>query len=725
MREAGLLVAAVVALLAGCGRGEPSGDTRLGTAPQTQGVSKVTAERLVAADQDTANWLTHGRTYDEQRFSPLDQINDQNVAGLKLDWYFDLPTDTRAQEATPLIVDGVMYVTSAWSKVFALDARTGKEIWSYDPKVPREWIINACCDAVNRGVALSNGRIYVGTLDGRLVALDAETGKPVWETLTVDRSMRYSITGAPRVVKGKVIIGNGGAELGVRGYVTAYDEETGKQVWRFYTVPGEPGKKDGAASDEVLEKLARPTWTGQWWKEGGGGTVWDAMAFDPELDLLYIGVGNGAPWNHAIRSPDGGDNLFLTSIVALRPDTGEYVWHYQTTPGETWDYTATQHMILADLQINGQTRKVIMQAPKNGFFYVLDRATGELLSAERIAEVTWAKGIDLKTGRPIENPEARFGNTGKPWTGTPGPMGAHSWQPMSFSPQTKLVYIPVNEAAFTYIHDTSYAPRQRAFNTGTDFGAGALPEDQAIVDQIKQAISGRLSAWDPVAQKEVWRVEYDHPWNGGVLSTAGNLVFQGNSMGQFAAFRATTGERLWSFDAQAGILAAPITYSVDGDQFVAIEVGWGGAFAMSAGELARDTQPQRGNLPRVLVFSLKGNDTLPPPPSIPERVLQPPAATASAKEVAQGKAFYHRHCSTCHGDSAVSGGVLPDLRYSAALADAKLWKSIVHDGALEARGMVSFAPDLNAQEIDTIRAYVIHRAHQTMASENKSQTGTN
>ena len=354
--------------------------------------ANVDGARIVAADSEPGNWMTYGRTYSEQRFSPLDAINADNVADLGLAWYFDLDTD-RGQEATPIVVDGVMYVSTAWSKVKALDAATGKLIWAYDPKVPGQTAVYACCDVVNRGVAVWKGRVYVGTLDGRLVALDAASGEPVWSVQTTDPDKPYTITGAPRVVKDKVLIGNGGAEFGVRGYVTAYDAQTGAQVWRFYTVPGDPAK--GFESD-AMEQAAK-TWTGEWWKLGGGGTAWDSIIYDPGLNLVYIGAGNGTPWNQAIRSPDGGDNLFLSSIVAVNADTGEYVWHYQETPGETWDFTATQPLMLADLTIGGEKRHVVMHAPKNGFFYVLDAKTGEFISGDKFATVTWASGIDPET----------------------------------------------------------------------------------------------------------------------------------------------------------------------------------------------------------------------------------------------------------------------------------------------------------------------------------------
>ncbi|HMI93088.1 MAG TPA: PQQ-dependent dehydrogenase, methanol/ethanol family, partial [Polyangiales bacterium] len=433
----------------------------------------VDEARLVAAGEDCHNWLSHGRTYDEQRYSPLNLVDKGNVAKLGLAWSLDLDTD-RGQEATPLVVDGVMYSTSAWSKVQAIDAQSGKLLWQYDPEVPGETGTKACCDVVNRGVAVWKGRVYVGTLDGRLVAIDAHSGKQAWSVVTVDQNKKYTITGAPRIIKGKVLIGNGGAEYGVRGYISAYDAESGALAWRFYTVPGDPSQPFEAP----IMQQAAATWKGEWWKLGGGGTVWDSMAYDPQLNLLYIGVGNGSPWNQQLRSPGGGDNLFLSSVVALRPDTGEYVWHYQETPGESWDYTATQHIILADLPINGQTRKVLMQAPKNGFFYVLDRETGKLISAQPYSTVNWASSIDLATGRPVENPDARYADTNKPWFAMPGPYGAHNWQPMSFSPQTKLVYIPSQDVPFNYAVDPRYAVNPVAYNVGVDILQASTPTDE-------------------------------------------------------------------------------------------------------------------------------------------------------------------------------------------------------------------------------------------------------
>jgi quinohemoprotein ethanol dehydrogenase len=410
-----------------------------------ESAANVDAARLVGADQDPANWMTYGRTYSEQRFSPLAQITADNVNLLGLAWYADFDTD-RGQEATPLVIDGVMYVSTAWSNVRAFDAKTGRPLWFYDAKVPRRLGVRGCCDVVNRGVAAWKGKIFVGTFDGRLIALDAKTGQPVWTVMTVDPDKPYTVTMAPRVVKGRVLIGSSGGEYGVRGYISAYDAETGALAWRFYTVPGDPSKP---FENEAMEMAAK-TWHGEWWKMGGGGTVWVSTSYDPDLNLIYFGAGNGSVWNQRYRSDSRGDNLFLSSIIALNADTGAYVWHYQATPGEEWDYDAVQDLVLADLSIDGTKRQVLMQANKNGFFYVLDRKTGQLISANNFVPVTWASGIDLKTGRPIENPGIRYDQTGKPVSQLPGAPGAHNWQSMAFNPKTGLVYIPAQEVGMVY-----------------------------------------------------------------------------------------------------------------------------------------------------------------------------------------------------------------------------------------------------------------------------------
>jgi quinohemoprotein ethanol dehydrogenase len=701
---------AIIALAAALGAcSPPAAPPPAAPPPAAKPAAAVDTARLIAADSEPGNWMAPGRTYSEQHFSPLKSIDAGNVKQLGLAWSYDLDTAHRGQESTPLVIDGVMYVTSAWSKLFALNAKSGAPLWAFDPKVPGQAAVNACCDVVNRGVAAWKGHVYLGTLDGRLIALDAATGKLVWQEMTVPAGGRYTITGAPRVVNGMVLIGNGGGEMGMRGYLTAYDAETGRQIWRFYTVPGDP---KAPFESEALKKAAA-TWSGEWWKLGGGGPVWDSMAYDPELNLIYIGVGNGSPWN---RGKIRGDALYLSSIVALHADTGEYAWHYQTTPEDEWDFDACSPLILADLDLGGKKRAVIMQAPKNGFFYVLDRATGELLSADAYATTNWATGIDMKTGRPNVVHDARYGEAGKPFVSMPGPGGAHSWQPMSFDAVTHLVYLPVTELSFPYFPGSTDKHHELAWNTGVDFNSGSLPQDPKIKALIKSGLKGHLAAWDPVARKEVWRAELGHPWNGGVVSTAGNLVFQGTGMGELVAYRADTGERLWSAPTQAGVLAAPISYAVDGEQYVAIEVGWGGAFGLAAGELARDSHIA-ANLPRVLAFKLGANGQLPALPETVAAVLDPPPDTATVADVTAGKALFHMYCSTCHGDSATGSGVLPDLRYSGLLKNAALWDATVRDGLRADKGMVAFKDEVSSQDAAKIRDYVIHRANEDKKAE--------
>jgi len=683
-----------------------------GAAKAKPGVAKVawvTGERIAA--NEAQNWMSHGRGYDEKRYSPLVQIDVNNITQLKLAWFQDLPTK-RGQEATPIVVDGMMFTTSAWSHVQAFDAASGRPLWTFDPKVPGVNGIKACCDVVNRGVAVWKGKVFVGTIDGRLIALDAKNGKVLWSKVTVDQSRPYTITGAPRVIKGKVLIGNGGAEMGVRGYLSAYDADKGTLIWRFYTTPNPEGKPDGAVSDKIIADMVAPTWfDGEWKNSGGGGTVWDSMAYDPELDLLYVGVDNGSPWNYMVRSGGKGDNLFLSSILALRPDTGEYVWHYQTTPGEEWDYAATQSIILADMEIGGQKRQVLMQAPKNGFFYVIDRKTGELLSAKPIVETTWAKSIDIASGRPNIEPDARYSVNGKPFFGLPSPYGAHSWHSMAFDPALSLAFIPAQDISFPFVAEAKYKNRGLTMNLGTDLsGTAELPDEHKEKVATRSRLKGAIIAWDPVTQKQAWRIDQAGPTNGGLLATAGGLVFQGNGAGEFVAFRASNGDRLWSFPAQTGIIAAPVSYSIDGRQYVTIVVGWGGGYALVMGEGV--------NRSRVLTFALDGKAELPAiqpvkanQPKLPEPIL--PVATA----MSTGKQVYSRYCFACHGLNAVSGGITPDLRRSPIVYDRGAFDAVVREGALSARGMVSFASEITPEETEALRAYLIERERESELRE--------
>jgi quinohemoprotein ethanol dehydrogenase len=690
------------------------------TAEQPTKPTDVNESRIINADREPGNWMTHGRTYSEQRFSPLNRINDQNVSQLGLAWYYDLDTH-RGQEATPIVVDGRMYFTTAWSKVFALNATTGELLWSYDPKVPGEWAVNACCDVVNRGVAAWNGKIFVGTLDGRLIALDAATGHVLWETLTIDRNFRYTITGAPRVAKGKVIIGNAGGEFGVRGYVSAYHAETGTLLWRFYTVPGDPSQP---FESPILAKAA-DTWSGDWWKLGGGGTVWNAIAYDPELDQLYIGTGNGTPWSEKFRSPQGGDNLFTCSIVALKMESGEYVWHYQEDPADAWDFDADEDIILADLSINGQSRKVLMQAPKNGIFYLLDRTTGALISAKPYTFINWASDVDMKTGRPIETATARYAGA-DPAPIVPGPIGAHSWQPMSYSPITGLAYIPVNDAGFKYKVPPSFEAKKLAPNYGIDVVAAGMPQAARVKKAILASVKGKLVAWDPVQQKAAWTIERPGPWNGGTLVTAGNLVLEGTAAGNFEAYRANNGAKLWSFVAQTGVMAGPVTYEARGEQYMAVLAGWGGVFPLAAGEVSFASGPVR-NVSRMLVFKIGGKATLPPLKPIELPPMMAISNRASASTIRKGEHLFQSYCAECHGDVAVSGGVLPDLRRSVILID-DTWFDVVLRGILQSQGMVSFSKELSRNDAAAIRSYVIFRRNQSIgqsATDGKNQAAFN
>jgi quinohemoprotein ethanol dehydrogenase len=664
----------------------------------------IDSKRLLGADTEPENWMSHGRNYGEERFSPLDQISDNNIAELGLAWEFKYPLD-RVIEATPLVVDGVMYTTGAYSTVFALDAKTGAKLWEYDPKVWRGWQGRGCCDAANRGVAVWKGRVFVGVYDGRLEALDAKTGELLWSVNTlIDADRNYTISGAPRIVKGKVVIGNGGAEFGVRGYITAYEADNGKQAWRFFTVPGDPAKGDETETITMIRK----TWYGdQYWGQGGGGTAWDSMAYDPELDLLYIGVGNGSFWNYKLRSEAKGDNLFLSSIVAVRPETGEYVWHYQTTPGDAWDYTATQHIIVTTLMIDEKPRRVVMQAPKNGFFYVLDAATGQFISAEKYADVSWAKHIDPNTGRPVIDKEAAdYWSDSTPKTVFPGSQGAHNWPPMSFNPITGLVYIPQQATMEHFVPlEKAVAPKAGVPNLG--IVVPVVPETLADINDLAKVYRGNLVAWDPVKQEARWQQPYDHIHNGGTLTTAGNLVFQGSADGRLIAYSADKGEKIWQQSVSSASVAGPITYSVEDEQYVAFNVGWGGAFPITFGALAYRTRVVPDS--RLMVFKLGGKK---PMPEVKRRELtlpSPPPLNSSAEDLADGKELYGSHCGVCHGLSALSANIIPDLRY---LSEEKHneFLAIVF-GARSQQGMPPFGGILVPAQVEKIQQYIIQRSH--------------
>lgn len=681
------------------------------TTSLTQAQSSIVDEPTIA--DPGSEWLNYGRGYKEQRFSPLDSIHRDNIDDLDLAWSFKFDT-ARGMEATPLVHNGVIYISTGWSHIHALDARTGEQLWHYDAQVPKSHLIKTCCGAVNRGVALWQGdaeselQVFFGTLDGRLVALDANTGTANWIVQTTPDNSNYSVTGAPRVVKGMVIIGNGGGELGVRGYITAYDSATGEQLWRFYTVPGDPAKpQEHPALDAALD-----TWAGNEWYKlgGGGGTVWDSLVYDPELDLLYIGTGNGSPWNRDLRSPGGGDNLYLSSIVALKPDTGDYVWHYQVTPKDNWDYTATQQLTLADITIDGEQRKVIMQAPKNGFFYILDRVTGELLSAEKFAKVTWASHIDMQTGRPVETKYADYQSNGGSYI-WPSPYGAHNWQPMSFSPKTGLVYIPAQSIPHYFSGQKTVTYQLDRWNTGVDLNESRDPlswvAGMASTDAL---VYGELLAWDPVKQQAAWKVKHDKPANGGVLSTAGDLVFQGTGEGVFAAYDADNGDALWQYQSDSAVLAGPMTYELDGEQYIAVAQGSGGTVMLTIGD---NLKRNKVNKNKLLVFKLGdfGLTKTVADESLATILPLSEEVNATPEVIKQGEELYGRNCGTCHGISAKSNYVVPDLRYMSDQTHRD-FVAIVLGGSKAHKGMAGFYETHSIEDVEAIHSYLKHQQQQ-------------
>ncbi|NIP18633.1 MAG: PQQ-dependent dehydrogenase, methanol/ethanol family [Xanthomonadales bacterium] len=668
-------------------------------------------ERIINADSEPGNWLSYGRTYEGQRFSPLAGINRGNVSELGLAWYRDMGSN-RTMEATPIVVDGVMYVTGAWSRVYAMEVKSGEMLWSYDPQVAGEYARKTCCDVVNRGAAVYQGRVYVGALDGRLHAIDAGTGEKVWEVDTViDRDRWYSITGAPLAAAGKVFIGNGGSELGVRGYVSAYDAETGELAWRFYTVPGDPSEP----FEHPEMEMAAETWNGEWWEHGGGGTVWNSIVYDPDFDQVYLGTGNGSPWSREIRSPGGGDNLFLVSILAVDANTGRMNWYYQQVPAEDWDYTATADMALADMEVDGKMRKVLLQAPKNGFFYVLDRSDGKLLRAHPFASVTWASHVDMETGRPVENPDLHYLEEAK--FIRPGPLGAHNWQAMSVDVGAGVVYLGVQDAGMVYAMDKGFAetgvfqPQKRGFNLGIELGEFT----KHVLDNIDsiEPDKGYLKAFDPLTGEEKWVVELPHFWNGGVLGTAGGLVFQGDATGHVTAYDKDNGEMLWQFNAYSSILAPPVTFMQEGEQYVSIMTGSGGGnlFGGDGDDPDVWVSSKYGNTDRLLVFKLGGTEELPRPTLVDRTIPTQDLGDADDRAIASGEVKYMSYCVTCHGFGVRSGGAIPDLRRMSEGTHA-IFDKIVLEGLYASNGMAAFNDVLSEQDVKNIHLFVQARAEE-------------
>jgi PQQ-dependent dehydrogenase, methanol/ethanol family len=679
-----------LATLAGCGDSAAPSSAVSSNTSNAPAAANGTAAIPVNGSADH-EWRSYGRDYTEQRFSPLTQITSDNIDQLGLAWFGDLAERGGSYETTPVVADGRIFVSTPWSKVYAFDARTGEQLWKYDPKVPGEWAVKLCCGIVNRGVGVWEDMVIWGTLDGRLVSVNAATGELVWEKQVTDPEGWHSITGAPRIADGRIFIGEAGSEFHQRGYMAAYDVRNGEELWRWWAVPGNPA--DGFEQPEL--EWAAETWNGTWWETGGGGTPWDAVTYDPVTDLVYIGTGNGAPWPADIRSPGGGDNLFTASIVALDAKTGEYRWHYQATPRDSWDFDNTQQIVTADLLIDGQMTHVVMQAPKNGVFYVLEAATGRVISADLfVPSANWMLGFD-ENYRPIINPEANYGAMGdKGFHVVPSAGGAHSWHPMAFNPNTGLMYIPTNYSSFPLVAEAG----AKMGNQLLSINVGKRPQDPP--PQL-QGAGAYLLAWDPIGRKPVWEQRMGSA-RAGVLTTAGNLVFQASGA-VFKAYRADTGEEVWSYDTQSGIVGGPISYEIDGVQYIAAVAG------QSTGNYWAP------NYARLLVFKNGGTTLLPEPISYTPPQLNPPPNFGDAELLAQGEELYNQHCASCHGNNGRINSVFPDLRYAGALNAAALFKAIVIDGALQNNGMVSFAEHLTPDDAEAIRAYVVSLANAAKA----------
>ncbi|MEO8307844.1 MAG: PQQ-dependent dehydrogenase, methanol/ethanol family [Pseudomonadota bacterium] len=639
------------------------------------------------------DWASHGRDAAEQRYSPLTQVDAGNVSQLGLAWFTNL-AERGGYQSTPLVIDGRMYVTTPWSKVYAFDARTGKQLWKFDPSVPREIAgASLCCNISNRGVAYWNGKIIWATLDGRLVAVNAKSGKKVWDVQVTDPAMAYSITGAPRIGNGIVFIGEGGGEFYTRGFLAAHDAETGKALWRFWTVPGNPAKgPDHAASDSVMPMAAK-TWSGEWWKAGGGGTVWDGILYDPQTDSVIFGTGNGIPWPANLRSPEGGDNLFIASIVALDAKTGKYKWHYQTTPKEGFDYDSTSPLTVADIVVAGQKKHVVMQAPKNGVMYVIEVATGKVVSADPfVPSINWATGFDEKDNwKPIMNPDADYGKTGKGFYIVPS--RAHAWSSQSYNPNTGLIYIPASYGVGSFVAEKG---SKILGNQLVDVSLSKKPDASMVRPVLKDAGS-YLVAWDPVKRKVAW-TQRQASGSAGTLTTAGNLVFQGTAGQKLSALRADTGEIIWSTPTQGNVVPGPVSYSLDGVQYIAAISSASTGFAAANGTN------------HLLVYRIGGKVLMPPAAPQAPQVLNPPENFGDDVLHKHGQDVYERSCTGCHEGGRMFTGY-PDLNYTVALNNPALFKAIVIDGALRENGMMPFNKSLSAQDAEAIRSYLTLRAN--------------
>lgn len=661
---------------------------------------KVTNERVLAEAANGENWFLKGGSFHGDHYSPLDQVNEETVGNLGLAWSTELPIPD-GTPTTPIVVDGVIYLGGAYSRVVAIDAGTGEIRWTYDAdmqsafvKRPRlSWISRA-----NRGVAVWDGSVYATTADCRLIAIDAASGQHRWTKSVCDNDQGYSISDSPYVGGGKIYVGNAGSESEEynRGYVAAYDPASGDEIWRFYITPSHIPEEN----DTPALRMAAKTWSGDTLETvGGGGNAWNEMTYDPDSNQLFFGTSGSARYDYPTRSPDGGDNLFLSSIVAVNADTGEYNWHYQTVTEDSWDYNATMNIVVADVSIDGQQRETVLIAPKNGFHYALDKHSGELLTAGKYAKVNWATGINMETGHPDYDPAAEYWNAadGEKVYFWPNFWGAHSWNPMAFHPGLDLTYIPV-------------------IDLPTEIDNQGNSEDVVMVTEVdgRPHAPGKLVAFDPATQSIRWSVDFPLPYNGGIMATGGNLVFQGNAQGEFVAYAADSGERIWSVQTGSAINAAPASYSIDDEQYVIVPIGVSGGLQYRYPEM-HAADRAKGPV-RLMAFTLGGDASLPDAdfdyPPLPDQ----PALEAEADEIARGEALYADACRSCHGDNAVArfGGSVPDLRFSNEDTHAT-WHGIVIGGSKAANGMPSI--QMPVEESEAIRNYVLSKSDEIRRSQ--------
>lgn len=671
------------------------------TDPANPGPRVNSAVNAGSSATNSTDWPLIGLTHEGQHFSPLQQINDKNVQRLGLAWHVDMPSRA-GLVGVPIVVDGVVYQSGQLSIVYANDVRTGRLLWSFDPQVRLDGeLIPSLGARVNRGVAVWEDKVFVGTGDCRLVAIERASGAKAWDADVCVGDAKLTIAGAPRVANGKVFIGPANMDDGSRrGYLDAYDAATGKRIWRFYTVPGDPAQ---GFENAAMERASK-TFGKDYWKSTGGGSVVDGITYDPVLNLVYFGTTSITPNAPPDRGEGHGDELFGASVIAVNADTGEYVWHYQQTPVNGWNYDSFEPIVIAELPFGGKKRRVLLQAPKNGYFYALDARTGELLAADQYGvRVNWSSSVDTSTGRPVVTPSAQYWLTGRAVV-YPGVFGAHSLYPMAFSPLTGLVYISGWDNGMI----VTYERRKPDEKTGIfELSSGNTFFDALALDDEAKA---PLIAWDPVKREIRWKLDEMPPMGGGTLATAGNLVFYGKGDGLLRAFAADTGTELWSVEVPGAVRSTPITVEVDGEQVVLLSVGSdGGGAGLTMGNLAA-TEKTRQAPARLLAFKLGGSVQMPalepgnvfarpPLPRFPDDVVKQGAHTLLAYA-----------CDFCHGGEKLQAnvGTVPDLRKSGAATHTAL-EAIVIGGAYKLRGMPQFA-DMPVSDLKLIQAFIIDRA---------------